>query len=60
MRIVQIVESLHLGSLERLVVNLAIEQRRRRDVPEVYYVCLWGSLADESEVKTILSRRGAQ
>ncbi|MGC2332869.1 MAG: sugar transferase [Candidatus Acidiferrales bacterium] len=41
MRIVQIVES-----LERLVVNLAIEQRRRRDEREVYCVCRRGSLAD--------------
>lgn len=53
MRIVQIVESLDLGGLERLAVNLAIEQKRRGDEPEIYCVCRRGGLADEAQAAGI-------
>src|SRR5579872_1246877 len=49
MRIIQIVESLELGGLERLAVNLAVEQKRRGDDPQIYCVCRRGSLADDAE-----------
>lgn len=49
MRIIQIVESLEMGGLERLAVNLAVEQKRRGDEPQIYCVCRRGRLADEAE-----------
>lgn len=49
MRIIQIVESLDLGGLERLAVNLAIEQKRRGDDARIYCVCRRGKLADDAE-----------
>ncbi|MGC2333623.1 MAG: glycosyltransferase [Candidatus Acidiferrales bacterium] len=53
MRIIQIVESLDLGGLERLAVNLAIEQKRRGDDSEIYCVCRRGVVADEAEAAGI-------
>ncbi len=53
MRIIQVVESLDMGGLERLAVNLAIEQKRRGDDPKIYCVCRRGMLADEAEAAGI-------
>lgn len=53
MRIVQIVESLDLGGLERLAINLAIEQKRRGDDPRIYCVCRRGNLAEDAEAAGI-------
>jgi glycosyltransferase involved in cell wall biosynthesis len=53
MRIIQIVESLDLGGLERLAVNLAIEQKRRGADPQIYCVCRRGVLADDAEAAGI-------
>jgi glycosyltransferase involved in cell wall biosynthesis len=53
MRIVQIVESLDMGGLERLTINLAIEQKHRGDTPQIYCVCQRGILADDAEAAGI-------
>lgn len=53
MRIIQIVESLELGGLERLAVNLAVEQKRRGDDPRIYCICRRGRLADEADAAGI-------
>ncbi|MGC2332583.1 MAG: glycosyltransferase [Candidatus Acidiferrales bacterium] len=49
MRIIQVVESLDLGGLERLAIKVAVEQKRRGDDPEIYCVCRRGRLADDAE-----------
>jgi glycosyltransferase involved in cell wall biosynthesis len=53
MRIVQIVESLDMGGLERLAISLAVEQKHRGDEPHIYCVFRRGSLADEAEAAGI-------
>ncbi len=53
MRIIQIVESLDLGGLERLAINVAIEQRRRGDDPQIYCVSRRGRLAGDAEAAGI-------
>lgn len=53
MRIIQIVESLDLGGLERLAVNLAIEQKSHGDDARIYCVCRRGRLADDAEAAGI-------
>lgn len=56
MRIIQIVESLEMGGLERLAVNLAVEQKRRGDDPQIYCVCRRGRLADDAETAGVQVR----
>jgi glycosyltransferase involved in cell wall biosynthesis len=53
MRIVQVVESLDLGGLERLALSLAIEQKRHGDDPHIYCVFRRGTLAAEAEAAGI-------
>jgi glycosyltransferase involved in cell wall biosynthesis len=53
MRIVQIVESLDMGGLERLALNLAVEQKYCGDEPHIYCVFRRGSMADEAETAGI-------
>lgn len=53
MRIVQVVQNLEIGGLERLAVDLAREQKRAGHAPSIYCVCQPGALAREAEAAGI-------
>jgi len=53
MRIVHVVQSLEIGGLERLVVDLATEQRRCGHDVKIYAVYRRGAFADQAESRGI-------
>jgi glycosyltransferase involved in cell wall biosynthesis len=53
MRIVHVVQSLEIGGLERMVVDLAAEQRRCGHDVKIYAVYRRGAFADEAERRGI-------
>jgi glycosyltransferase involved in cell wall biosynthesis len=53
MRIVQLVETLETGGLERIAVNLAMAQKKAGDSPKLYCIYTGGPLADEARAAGI-------
>jgi glycosyltransferase involved in cell wall biosynthesis len=53
MRIVQLVETLETGGLERIAVDLALAQKRASDSPMLYCLFTGGPLADEARTAGI-------